>query len=156
MAKLVLYRLAFVLPQLLLVSLLVFSLTYLVPGSPAGAILGPSATPEAIAQVESQLGLDEPFFQRLGEWFAAMLQGDLGTAYRSGLPVTDLISDRLPATLSLVAGGMVVALVFGVGVGVLAGTRPGTKIDRLLTGGTVFGIAIPEFWLGNKVVHYQA
>lgn len=148
MAKLVLYRLAFVLPQLSIVSLLVFSLTYLVPGSPAGAILGPSATPEAIAQVEGQLGLDQPFFQRLGEWFVAMLQGDLGTAYRSGLPVADLIGDRLPATLSLVAGGMLVALVFGVGVGVVAGSRPGTKVDRLLTGGTVLGIAIPEFWLG--------
>lgn len=148
MAKLVLYRLAFVLPQLLIVSLLVFSLTYLVPGSPAGAILGPSATPEAIAQVEAQLGLDTPALQRLGEWFTALLQGDLGTAYRSGLPVTDLISQRLPATLSLVFGGMVVALVVGIGAGVLAGSRPGTKVDRLLTGGTVLGIAIPEFWLG--------
>jgi peptide/nickel transport system permease protein len=147
-AKLVLFRLAFVVPQLLVVSVLVFSLTYLVPGSPAGAILGPSATPEAIAQVEAQLGLDEPFLPRMGEWFSALLQGDLGTAYRSGLPVTDLIGQRLSATLSLVAGGMLVALVLGVGVGVLAGTRPGTKVDRALTGGTVLGIAIPEFWLG--------
>ncbi|WP_062516284.1 ABC transporter permease [Demequina gelatinilytica] len=148
MGKLVLYRLGFALPQLLVVSIIVFSLTYLVPGSPAAAILGVSATPESIAQVESQLGLDRPVTERFVEWFGGMLHGDLGTAYRSGLPVTDMLAQRLPATLSMIFGGLVVAIVVGVGVGVITGTRPGTTTDRVLTGGTVFGIAVPEFWLG--------
>ena len=148
MGKLVLYRLGFAIPQLLVVSVVVFSLTYLVPGSPAAAILGVSATPESIALVEEQLGLNRPAGERLLEWFGGLVQGDLGTAYRSGLPVTDMLAQRIPATLSMIFGGMVVAIVLGVGVGVFTGTRPGTKADRLLTGGTVLGIAIPEFWLG--------
>ncbi|MDN4478969.1 ABC transporter permease [Demequina lignilytica] len=148
MGKLVLYRLGFAVPQLLVVSVLVFSLTYLVPGSPAAAILGVAATPESIAQVEQQLGLDRPPLERMVEWFGGLLTGDLGTAYRSGLPVTEMLAQRMPATLSMILGGMIVALVIGVGVGVYTGTRPGTTADRVLTGGTVLGIAIPEFWLG--------
>ena len=148
MGKLVLYRLAFAVPQLLIVSVLVFSLTYLVPGSPAAAILGVAATPESIALVEAQLGLDRPPLERLVEWFGGLFTGDLGTAYRSGLPVTDMLAQRMPATLSLILGGMIMALIIGVGVGVYTGTRPGTTADRVLTGGTVLGIAIPEFWLG--------
>ncbi|WP_084079155.1 ABC transporter permease [Demequina sp. NBRC 110057] len=152
MGKLVAYRLLFTLPQLLIVSLLVFSLTFLVPGSPAAAILGPSATPEAIAQIEAQLGLDQPFFTQLGEWFAGVLHGDLGTSIRLGLPVTDLLSERVGATLSLVLGGMVVSLILGVSAGVYTGTRPGTLADRIVTGGTVVGLAIPEFWMGLILV----
>ncbi|MFE5334964.1 ABC transporter permease [Isoptericola sp. NPDC056573] len=148
MGKLVAYRLLFAVPQLLVISILVFSLTYLVPGSPAAAMLGTSATPEAIAHVEAQLGLDRPPLERFVEWFGAMLTGDLGTSFRAGMPVTDLLAQRLPATLSVVAGGIVVALVLGVGAGVFTGTRPGTLADRLVTGGTVLGLAIPEFWLG--------
>ncbi|WP_084099547.1 ABC transporter permease [Demequina sp. NBRC 110051] len=148
MGKLVAYRLAFTLPQLLIVSLLVFSLTFLVPGSPAAAILGDAATPEAIAQVEAQLGLDQPFFTQLGTYFSGLLHGDLGTSMRLGIPVTDLLADRVGATLSLVAGGMVVSLILGIAAGVYTGTRPGTIQDRVITGGTVVGLAIPEFWMG--------
>lgn len=148
MGKLIAYRLAFAVPQLIIISVVVFSLTYLVPGSPAAAMLGNAANPEAIAQVEAQLGLDRPPLQRFFEWFGALLTGDLGTSFRLGVPVTDLLGDRLPATLSVVAGGMVVALLLGVGAGVYTGTRPGTTGDRVVTGGTVLGLAIPEFWLG--------
>lgn len=148
MGKLVAYRLAFAVPQLIVIAVLVFSLTYLVPGSPAAAILGTAATPESIAQVEAQLGLDMPPLQRFGEWFGGLLSGDLGSSFRLGVPVADLLSSRVPATLSVVVGGMLVAFVVGVGAGVFAGTRPGTRADRVVTGGTVFGLAIPEFWLG--------
>ncbi|WP_419702898.1 ABC transporter permease [Promicromonospora sp. NFX87] len=148
MGKLIAYRLLFAVPQLLIISVVVFSLTYLVPGSPAAAILGASATPEAIAQVEAQLGLDRPPVERFAEWFGGLLTGDLGMSFRAGIPVADMLAQRLPATLSIVLGGMVVAIVLGVGAGIYTGTRPGTLADRLVTGGTVVGLAIPEFWLG--------
>jgi peptide/nickel transport system permease protein len=148
MGKLIAYRLAFAVPQLVIISVVVFSLTYLVPGSPAAAMLGNAATPESIAQVEAQLGLDRPPFERFVEWFGGLLQGDLGTSFRAGMPVTDLLESRVPATLSIVFGGMVVAFLLGVGAGVFTGTRPGTLADRVVTGGTVLGLAIPEFWLG--------
>jgi peptide/nickel transport system permease protein len=147
MGKLVAYRLAFALPQLAAVSLLVFLLTYLVPGSPAAAILGASATPERLAEVEAGLGLDQPFLQRLAEWFGSALGGDLGASYSSGLPVAELIAERLPATLSLVGGGLLFATVFGILLGVLAALRPG-PLDRLINGVTSLGLAVPEFWFG--------
>lgn len=148
MRKLVGFRLLLAAPQLALVALLAFSLTYIVPGSPAREILGASATPELIAQVEAQLGLDQPMFTRLGEWFGGALSGDLGVSYRSNLPVADLLFQRLPATLSLIVGGLVVAVLVGIGLGMLAGVRPGSIRDRALVGVTSVGNAIPEFWLG--------
>jgi len=153
MLKLIGYRLAVVIPQLLIVSLLVFSLTYLVPGSVAAAILGDAAaTPEAIAEVEAHLGLDQPFFVRLLDWYAAALHGDLGTSLLSGQPVTDMITQRLPATLSLVVGGLVVAVVIGMGLGIYAGIRAGQPRDRAVTGLTAFMQSVPEFWLGQILV----
>ncbi|MFV0374802.1 MAG: ABC transporter permease, partial [Microbacterium sp.] len=85
MLKLIGYRLALAIPQLAIVSLLVFSLTYLIPGSAAAAVLGDAAaSPEEIARVESQLGLDRPFLVRLFEWYGAALTGDLGTSLKGG------------------------------------------------------------------------
>lgn len=148
MAKLITYRIALALPQLLLVALLVFSMTYLVPGSPAAAILGTAANPESIARLEAQLGLDRPFFERLFEWFGAAFRGDLGTSYATGRSVTELLLERLPATLSLVAGGLFVAVLLGLALGLLGGTRPGSSTDRVSTIVTAITVAIPEFWLG--------
>ncbi|MBO0610110.1 ABC transporter permease [Myceligenerans salitolerans] len=148
MGKLIAYRLLFAVPQLLVIAVVVFSLTYLVPGSPAAAMLGAAATPESIAQVEAQMGLDRPAPERFAEWIGGLLTGDLGTSFRSGVPVAELLARHVPATLSVVAGGMLVALVLGVGAGVWTGTRPGTPGDRVVTGGTVLGLAVPEFWLG--------
>lgn len=153
MLKLIGYRLVLAVPQLLIVSLLVFSLTYLVPGSVAAAILGDAAaTPEAIAEVEAHLGLDQPFLVRLFDWYAAAFQGDLGTSLLSGQPVTDMITQRLPATLSLVVGGLVVAVIVGMGLGIFAGIRAGQPRDRAVTGLTAFMQSVPEFWLGQILV----
>ncbi|WP_251453938.1 ABC transporter permease [Microbacterium sp. Marseille-Q6648] len=148
MAKLIAFRLALALPQLILVAMVVFLMTYLVPGSPAAAILGTSATPDRIAQVEAQLGLDQPFFTRLVSWFAAAAQGDLGTSFAIGRPVTDMLLERMPATLSLVVGGLIVSVIIGLALGLLGGTRPGSTTDRVTTTITAVTVAIPEFWLG--------
>lgn len=153
MLKLIGYRFVLAVPQLLIVSLLVFSLTYLVPGSVAAAILGDAAaTPAAIAELEAHLGLDQPFFVRLFAWLGAALQGDLGTSLMSGQEVTDLIVQRLPATLSLVAGGLIVAIILGMGLGIFAGVRAGQPRDRAVTGITAFMQSVPEFWLGQILV----
>lgn len=149
MLKLIGTRLALVVPQLLIVSMLVFLLVYLVPGSAAALVLGDAASsPEEIARVEAQLGLDQPFFVRLFDWIVAALQGDLGTSLQSGRPVTELIAQRLPATLSLIGGGLIVAMLLGIGLGVLAGTHARRPIDRGVTAFTSLLQSIPEFWLG--------
>lgn len=149
MLKLIGTRLALAVPQLLIVSVLVFLLVYLIPGSAAAMILGDAgATPEDIARVEAQLGLDRPILVRLIDWLGAALQGDLGTSLQSGRSVTELIAARLPATLSLIAGGLIVALIIGVGLGVLAGTHARRPVDRGVTAFTSLMQSIPEFWLG--------
>jgi peptide/nickel transport system permease protein len=153
MLKLIGTRLLFAVPQLLIVSMLVFFMVYLIPGSAAAMILGDTgATPENIARVEAELGLDRPLFVRLIEWISLALQGDLGTSLQSGRPVVDLIAARLPATLSLVGAGLIVAMLIGISLGVLAGTHARRPVDRGVTAFTSFMQSVPEFWLGLLLV----
>lgn len=152
MGKLVIYRLALAVPQLAVISLVVFSMTYLVPGSAAAAVLGLNATPESIQRLEAQLGLDRPAPVRLVEWYGDALRGDLGTSLASSRPVADLLMQRLPASLSLVLGGVVVALIVGVCMGALAGVRPGGVTDRVVTAASSVGLAVPHFWIGMMLL----
>jgi peptide/nickel transport system permease protein len=148
MAKLIAYRLLLAVPQLIVITVLAFSLTYLIPGSPAAAILGVSATPDSVAALETQLGLDEPAPARLVAYLGDAVQGDFGESYRLRKPVTDLVLERMPATLSMVFGGVTVALVLGFTMGIVAGTRPDSWRDRGVMGGTAVAVAVPQFWLG--------
>lgn len=148
MFKLIVSRVALAVPQLALLTLLVFCLTYLIPGSPAAAILGASATPDGIAQLESQLGLDRPFLVRLGEYYAGLFQGDFGTSYLTGRPVAEMFGERLPATLSILTGGLIVGVALGLALGIIGGTKPGSLRDRISTAITVVTMAVPEFFLG--------
>ncbi|MEL5991798.1 ABC transporter permease [Microbacterium phosphatis] len=153
MLKLIGSRLALAVPQLLIVSLLVFLLVYLIPGSAAAMVLGDAAaTPEEIARVEQQLGLDQPFFVRFGQWVAGAVHGDLGDSLATGRPVGELIAARLPATLSLVVGGLVVAIVLGIGLGVLAGVYARRPVDRVVTTFSSLLQSMPEFWIGLILV----
>src|SRR5690606_24553314 len=153
MLKLIGTRLLLVVPQLLIVSMLVFLLVYLIPGSAAAMILGDAgANPEAIARVESELGLDRPFFVRLFDWMGAALHGDLGTSLQSGRPVTELVAERIPASLSLVGGGLLVAILLGLSLGVLAGTHARRPIDRGVTSFSSLLQSVPEFWLGLLMI----
>jgi peptide/nickel transport system permease protein len=147
MAKLIAYRLLLAVPQLIVIAVLAFSLTYFIPGSPAAAILGVSATPESIATLEAELGLDEPAPARLVAYLGDAARGDFGESYRLKRPVTELILERMAATLSMVFTGIIVALVLGISMGVFAGTKPDSWRDKLVMGGTAVGVAIPQFWL---------
>ncbi|WP_156760829.1 ABC transporter permease [Microbacterium karelineae] len=148
MLRLILTRIGLIVPQLLILSVVVFLMTYLVPGSVGASILGVTATPEGIAQIESQLGLDRPMLVRLGEWYAGVLVGDFGTSYVSARPVTELFAERLPATFSLLGGGILIALMLGIAVGVIGGTKAGSVRDRLSTAFSSLSMSVPEFWIG--------
>lgn len=145
-------RLLVLLPLLLMISFLVFSLILLIPGDPAVALAGDQPDPKRIAEIRESLGLDQPFFQRYLDWLAAVLQGDLGRSLFTHVPVLESLVARFPATLSLAGLAVVFALVAGFAVGSLAALRPGGLLDRFATVAASVGIAVPYFWAGMALV----
>ncbi|WP_029089371.1 ABC transporter permease [Brevibacterium album] len=145
-------RLLQLIPVLLGVSFLTFMLLNLLPGDPAQAILGEGATPEAVAALSAQLGLDQPLLLRYWHWLVAALGGDLGMSASSGEPVSALLLQRLPASVQIMVLAQVIALLVAVPVAVLAAGRAGSGLDRLL-GLTAFaGVASPPFLVGMILV----
>ncbi len=145
-------RLLSTIPMLVLVGLITFLLIHITPGDPASVVAGDNASLEAIEAARHRLGLDRPFLVQFWTWLVAVLHGDLGTSFTSGKPVTILILERLPTTLSLTAGAILVGLLISIPLGVLAATRRGSWIDRVTIFGTSLGIAAPEFFIGLLLV----
>lgn len=135
-------------PTLLLVSFIAFLLIYIAPGDPAYLIAGENASPDKVAEVQRQLGLDDPFFTRFFSWLSKTVTGDLGVSLYNRLPVVTLIGQRLPATLSLVLLSMIIAIVIGTTLGMVAGLHPNGALDRLVTAVASFSVAIPPFLFG--------
>lgn len=152
MLTLLLRRLAFTIPLMFVVSFLIFSLIVLVPGDPAVALAGQNPTPDQIAAVRADLGLDDPFLLQYWTWLTAALQGDLGVSLFSSESVAGAILARLPATLSLAFLSLGVAAVVGVAIGSVAGLKPGTWIDKVATVSASVGVAVPYFWVGMILV----
>lgn len=156
MLRLTLRRLVALIPLLFIVTVVVWGLLLLIPGDPAQSLVGDSATPEQLAAVREELGLNDPAYERYGRWLGGVVQGDLGTSLFTSYQVTDAITDRLPVTLSLVACSFVLATIIGMTAGVVAATHRGRWLDRLLTVGTSVGVAVPNFWLGLVLVTFLA
>jgi len=139
-------------PMLLLVGLITFLLIHITPGDPASVVAGENASDAAIEDARRRLGLDQPFLVQFWTWLGNVLQGDLGTSFTSGKPVTELIMDRMPTTLSLTAGATLIGLLIAVPLGVFAATQRGSWLDRVTIFGTSLGIAAPEFFIGLLLV----
>lgn len=148
MAKLIGRRLVLTVPLLFVVSLIVFGLAQLVPGDPAVTIAGEEATPERIEQVRERLGLNDSTVVQYGRLMSGVVQGDLGTSLYSEQKVTDALLTALPVTLSLAGLALVFVVLVGVPFGLLAGTRPGSLLDRSLTAVAALGVAAPGYWVG--------
>src|SRR5262244_958268 len=119
-------RIVATIPVMAIVALFVFSLLYIAPGDPAAVIAGEQASPEDVEKIRRGLGLDRPFLSRFGEWSWHILQGDLGTSMFTGLPVTQLIVQRLEPTLSLMVVTLILAVSIAVPMGVMAAWKAGT------------------------------
>ena len=145
-------RVISMLPMLVLVGLITFLLIHITPGDPAAVVAGENATEEAIQAARHRLGLDRPFLAQFGAWGGAVLRGDLGVSFTSGKPVTELIFDRMPITLSLTAGATLVGLVIAIPFGVFAAIKRGSWADRGTILITSMGIAAPEFFIGLLLV----
>jgi peptide/nickel transport system permease protein len=145
-------RLLQLLPVLFGVSLAIFLLLRLTPGDPATAILGVQATPNEIARVRRALGLDRPWWVQYGLWLGGILRGDLGVSYQNKRPVAHLILERLPATVELAIASLLIAVVFGVSIGVLSATRRYSLADYCFTSFALFGISMPGFWFAIMLI----
>jgi peptide/nickel transport system permease protein len=143
----ILSRLLATIPLLLALSLLIFLMIHLIPGSAAAVILGEAAAPEHVAALEAELGLNDPLYIQYARWMGRALQGDLGNSLINGRPVAASISARLPVTLALAAGGLSVGLLLGLTTGIVAGIYPGSLLDRLSVMLASLGLAVPTFWL---------
>lgn len=152
MLRVVAWRLLSAIPLLLLLSLLAFLLLHLVPGSIAGVILGVDATPEAVAVLEAEMGLDTPLPLQYGNWLFAALQGDLGVSLGNGQSVTHAISQRIGVTISITFGGMLIATVLGISLGIMAALWSHSWLDRGITVLSSFGSALPAYFIGMLLV----
>ncbi len=152
MTGFILRRLAQLLPVLLIASLGIWAMIYAVPGSPVAVIVGENATPEQIREVTVRLGLDRPLIVQYGAWLWAALHGDLGLSIQSREPVLALILGRLPPTLQLGLAAILVGLVVGIPVALASALRPGSWLDRVLSGWSALALGVPTFWLGILLI----
>ncbi|WP_234811089.1 ABC transporter permease [Xaviernesmea oryzae] len=140
------------LPVMIVATFVVFSLVYLMPGDPAVMIAGDYATAERIAEIRHIYGFDRPMLVQYFAWVGSVLQGDLGHSLFSNEAVLRLILARLPHTILLVIYALLLGAVIGIPLGILAATRQGTALDKIITSVASLGVAVPNFWLGIILV----
>lgn len=152
MTAYILRRLVLLVPVLLVVGVVVFALVHLTPGDPAAVILGDRATPEDIARLREQLGLNDPLLIQFARWFGNSLRLDFGESIFLGEPVTQALLDRVEPTALLTIYALLFQVVIGVSAGVLAAVRHNSLLDRALTVVAISGSAIPTFFLGIVLI----
>ncbi|MCW3475265.1 ABC transporter permease [Limobrevibacterium gyesilva] len=145
-------RLLSMLPVMGVVAVCVFLLLHLAPGDPAAIIAGENVSPENIARIRAQLGLDQPVWRQFLVWVGSLLTGDLGQSMFWGDSVTSLIGQRAEPTISLAFTTVMVAVFLAIGLGVLAAACAGTLVDRLVMGFAVMGFSVPVFVVGYLLI----
>ena len=146
-------RLLQMIPVILLVATLIFTILYMVPGDPAQIMLGSTATEYELAEMREQLGLNRPYIVQLGEFlYNTFIRFDLGTSYLTGAPVSAEIASRLPRTLTLGIASMVLAFGIGIPLGVTAAVHQNGWGDRISMIIALLGVSIPTFWLAMLMV----
>ena len=160
MARYIAKRLLLLIPVLFGISIIVFLIMAMIPGDPALAILGAYATPDNVAKLNADLGLDKPLVQQYFIWFGNLLTGDFGRSYNLNRPVLDEVLDRLGPTLLLAGCALFLCSLLGILAGVVAAVRQYGWPDKLITLLVLIGISTPAFWLGLVLillfsVHWQ-
>src|SRR6185437_4886218 len=145
-------RLALVPPTLFFVSVLIFGLQQLLPGDPALALAGEDRNPAVVEYLRKKYHFDEPLPTRYLLWLGAVLTGDLGESIRIKRPVLDLVLEKLPVTAELAALAFLVAVSVGVPLGILSAVKNGSLLDYAATMGALWGLSIPNFWLGILLI----
>ncbi|MDR7318386.1 nickel ABC transporter permease [Brevibacillus nitrificans] len=147
-------RLLQMIPVLLGVILVVFLIMQMVPGDPAVLLAGEGASAETIANIRTQLGLDQPVMVQYFHYVTDVFSGDLGTSLRSNLPVFDEIMARLPATIELAIASIFVTIVLGMIAGIISATKQYSAADITIMIVALLGVSLPSFWLGLSLIYY--
>lgn len=156
MLNFVVRRLLAILPVLLAVSLLTFLIASLLPGDLALVILGDQATPENVAALRRDMGLDQPLWWRYLSWLGHVLQGDLGRSFRTGQTVLQAVSDRIPVSLELMLMAEFIGLLIGVPVAIACAARAGGAFDRFMTGSAFAMLSMPSFLTAILLIYLFA
>lgn len=152
MHKFVLKRLLMLIPVLIGVSFIVFSILSFTPGDPVQMRLGDNYSEEAYAEMKEEMGLNDPFLIRYVKYIAGVVQGDFGTSYNSGNPVVAELGARLPNTIMLSLTAMLFAVLIGIPLGVISATHQYSAIDNVSMVGALFGVSMPNFWFGLMLI----
>ncbi len=156
MLRYILERLLIMIPLLFSVGVLAFLLVDLIPGSPAEVMLQDAATPENVAILKEQMGLNDPLPQRFVRWMSGAAVGDFGNSVLTGRPVTEMLLERLEPTMAIAIAGLLLGIIVGLLTGITAGLYPGSLVDRLITIATSALVGIPGFLLGIILIIYFA
>jgi len=149
-------RLLLLIPMAIGMVVVTFGLLLLIPGDPAAVLLGQEASPDAIANLRSALGLDNPWYIRLWDYFAALLHGDMGRSIFQNLPVSEIIMSRLGATVELAVVALVLATIIGMALGVIAAMKQGTWVDTVAMLFAQLGVSMPVYWLSLLLMLFFA
>lgn len=139
-------------PVILALTFVVFTIMYFTPGDPTAVILGNEYSEEASNQLKAELGLDKPFFIQFINYVANLVQGDFGMSYITRAPVSEQLFGRFPNTFKVVAGAMIFCVAVGVPIGVFSGTRPYSFLSNITMVLGLLGVSLPIFWLGLLLI----
>ncbi len=156
MGRYIASRLLNLIPVLLGITLLVFTFLHLIPGDPAQVMAGERATPDQVAALREQLGLNQPLPLQYLVFLGNLLRFNFGTSIISGVPIAQEIRIRWPATFELSVAAMIVATLLGIPAGVLAAVRKNSAVDNLTMSGSLLGVSLPVYWLGLLLVYLFA
>src|SRR5690554_582734 len=155
MIKYILRRLLGMIPMLLLISIVVFSLALAMPGDPFGGEIDPTNTdPEYIERMREEAGLNDPIPEQYVRWITNFVQGDFGKSVKYRYEVKDLILDRLPNTVFLGIMSLIITYIVAFSMGMYAGRKPYTKMDHLIGGFNYFGLAVPSYIAGIVAIYF--
>ena len=149
-------RLLYLLPVLFAVTLLTFLIASLLPGDLASTMLGDQATPEKVAALRAQMGLDRPIWERYGIWLWDVLQGNLGRSFRTGETVWAAVTDRLPVSLELMAMTVALSLVIAIPLAIFCAVKSGTAVDRFFTGLAFGKLSLPSYMVAILLIYLFA
>lgn len=152
MLKYIIKRILWIIPILIGVTIVVFTILYFSPGDPAYLALGDNATPEAVEAYRIEMGINGTYWERLGRTLLALFQGDLGISYRSRTPVLNELLVRFSVTFNISAWSIVLGIILGIFFGIVAALKQNTILDSLCTGCALFGISMPMFWQGLMLI----